>query len=73
MTINDNHQTIAIAGGAVQEGDYEFLLTVTDGERQQSSEKLIITVKKGEYEQFSINNLNMQSDMQEFRFIYFTY
>ncbi|CAL1530068.1 unnamed protein product [Lymnaea stagnalis] len=46
LTINNADKMVAIATGTILEGDYEFQLTVTDGELQKASDTLIITVKK---------------------------
>ncbi|KAH9492598.1 hypothetical protein Btru_024031, partial [Bulinus truncatus] len=46
LTINNANSVVALATGALLEGDYEFLLTVTDNELQKATDKLIITVKK---------------------------
>ncbi|CAG5134556.1 unnamed protein product, partial [Candidula unifasciata] len=46
LTITNADKVVAIAVGKIVEGDYEFQLTVIDGERQQSTDSLVISVKK---------------------------
>ncbi|KAK6959714.1 dyslexia-associated protein kiaa0319-like protein [Biomphalaria glabrata] len=46
LTINNANSVVALATGNILEGDYKFLLTVTDGELQKATDQLIVTVKK---------------------------
>ncbi|XP_059152697.1 dyslexia-associated protein KIAA0319-like [Physella acuta] len=46
LLISNADKIVAIATGAITEGDYEFELTVTDGELQKATDTLIISLKK---------------------------